>query len=150
MAEQREKPYLNFNYLVYLGEADPASPLAAFLEVSLPDVSIDVIEYRAGNDKENTIRKLPGLAKYGNVTLKRGIMGTLDLYEWLNQVRQGSAEARRTVVVQLLNEDRSEVVLTWKFLNAFPVKYTGPTLNGKGTDVAIEELTLAVEGMQLE
>lgn len=150
MAVQREKPYLNFNYLVYLGEADPASPLAAFLEVNLPDVSIDVIEYRAGNDKENTIRKLPGLAKYGNVTLKRGIMGTLDLYEWLNQVRQGSAEARRTVVVQLLNEDRSEVVLTWKFLNAFPVKYTGPTLNGKGTDVAIEELTLAVEGMQLE
>jgi phage tail-like protein len=85
-----------------------------------------------------------------DVTLKRGVIAALDLWEWLNEVRTGSQESLRSVVIQLQNEERTEVVLTWKLTNARPIKYTGPSFNGKGTDVAIEELVLAAEDIALE
>ncbi len=150
MAVERERPYSQFNYLVDLGDGDTDSPKAGFQEVSGLGMEITVAEYRNGNEKENSSRKITGTFKVPDVTLKRGVIGAEDLYEWLNEVRNGSQEALRAVKVQLLSEDRSQVAVTWLLNNARPIKYTGPSLNGKGTDVAIEELVLACEGIVFE
>jgi phage tail-like protein len=83
------------------------------------------------------------------VILRRGIIGSLNLYDWINQVRNGDASARRTVTITLLSEDL-RAVLTWKLLRAWPVKYYFGDLNAKGTDVAIEELVLAYERLEME
>jgi phage tail-like protein len=88
--------------------------------------------------------------KVPDVTLKRGVIGELDLYQWLHQVRNGSQDALRTIVISLQSEDHTAMVMTWKLTNARPIKYTGPALNGKGTDVAIEELVLACENIEME
>lgn len=149
MAVLRDAPYGNQHFRVDLGTGD-AGPAAGFSHVVLPDISIDVIEYRTGNDKESGTRKLPGLAHYSDVTLKRGVIGSLDLYNWINQVRNGDGNARRTVTISLLSEDLTNVVLTWKLLRAWPVKYSFGDLNAKGTDVAIEELVLAYERLEME
>jgi phage tail-like protein len=82
------------------------------------------------------------------VTLKRGVIAALDLYEWIDDVRNGDQDALRTVTIQLQDENHANVVLSWKLFNARPIKYTGPALNGKGNDVAIEELTLACERIE--
>ena len=149
MAEFRERPYSQFNYLVDLGTGDTESPQAGFQEVSGLGMEITVAEYRAGNEKDNAPRKITGTYKVPDVTLKRGVIGSLDLYAWLDQVRAGAQNALRTVTVQLQNEDHSSVVQEWKLANARPIKYTGPSLNAKGTDVAIEELVLACERIDL-
>jgi phage tail-like protein len=148
MATQRDLPYGNQHFRVDLGDG-AEGPAAGFSHVVLPDIAIDVVEYRNGNDKESGTRKLPGLARYDNVTLRRGIIGSLNLYQWINDVRNGDANARRTVTITLLAEDLTEV-LTWKLLRAWPVKYGFGDLDGKGTDVAMEELVLAYERLEME
>lgn len=150
MATYRERPYLNFNYLIDLGTGDTAGPLAGFSEVILPEAWVDVIEYRSGNFKENNVMKLTGLEHYSNLVLKRGVLGALDLYEWWDQVRSGSQDALRTVTVQLLSEDKSEVALSWKFLRARPVRYKFSELIGDGDEVVIEHLELAFEHMEMD
>jgi phage tail-like protein len=150
MAVERERPYSQFNYLVDLGTGDTDSPQAGFQEVSGLGMEITVAEYRNGNEKDNAPRKITGMYKVPDVTLKRGVIGAQDLYEWLNEVRGGAQDALRTVTIQLLSEDRTTVAVTWKLNNARPIKYTGPSLNGKGTDVAIEELVLASERIEFE
>jgi phage tail-like protein len=148
MATQRDLPYGNQHFRVDLGDG-AEGPAAGFSHVVLPDIAIDVVEYRNGNDKESGTRKLPGLARYDNVTLRRGIIGSLNLYQWINDVRNGDANARRTVTITLLSEDLTEV-LTWRLLRAWPVKYSFGDLDAKGTDVAIEELVLAYERLEME
>jgi phage tail-like protein len=148
MAVLRAHPYGNQHFLVDLGVGN-AGPEAAFCEVIIPGISIDVVEYRTGSSKETGVQKLPGLARYPDITLRRGILGSLDLYSWINDVRNGASNAARTVTIQLLSEDRT-TVLTWKFLRAWPAKYSGPILDAKGTDIAIEELVLAYERLEME
>ena len=150
MAVLRDRPYAKFNFLVDLGTGDTSGPEAGFQECSPISTSVAVIEYRNGNDKLNATRKITGLNKVRDVTLKRGIIGSLNLYQWLDQVRNGDAAAFRNVVIQLQNEDRSAIVMTWKLVNARPVKFEGPSLNAKGNDVAIEELTLSYERLEVE
>jgi phage tail-like protein len=149
MAEFRERPYSQFNFLVDLGTGDTESPQAGFQEVSGLGMEITVAEYRNGNEKDNAPRKITGTYKVPDVTLKRGVIGSLDLYEWLDQIRTGAQDALRTVTIQLQNEDHSGIVQEWKLTNTRPIKYTGPSLNAKGTDVAIEELVLASERIDL-
>jgi phage tail-like protein len=149
MAEFRERPYSAFNYLVDLGTGDTDSAQAGFSEVSGLGMEINIAEYRNGNEKDNAPRKITGSYKVPDVTLKRGLIGSLDLYEWLNDVRNGSQEALRTVTIQQLSEDRESVAMTWKLTNARPIKYTAPTLSATGTDIAIEELSLAAERIDL-
>ena len=84
------------------------------------------------------------------MTLKRGIIGSLDLYLWLDQVRDGDEAAYRTVRVQLQNEDHTTVVQEWNLLRARPVKHMSGRFDARCSDVAIEELTLAYERLQLE
>ena len=149
MAILRDVPYGNQHFRVDLGNGGEG-PAAGFSQVILPDISIDVIEYRTGNDKLSGTHKLPGLARYDNVILRRGIIGSLDLYDWIDQVRNGDANARRNVTISLLSEDLTNVVFLWKLLRAWPVKYSFGELNAKGTDVAIEELVLAFERLEIE
>jgi phage tail-like protein len=150
MAVLRELPYAQFNFLVDLGTGQTDGPEAGFQECSGISMSVDVIEYRNGNDKENTPRKLTGLTKVSDVTLKRGIIGSLGLYNWINQIRNGDQTALRTVTIQLQNEDHTAIVMTWKLIRARIVKHTSGPLNAKGKDVAIEELTFAYERLELE
>jgi phage tail-like protein len=107
-------------------------------------------EYRNGNEKENSVRKITGLNRAADVTLKRGIIGSLSLYQWLDQIRNGDQGALRTVVIQLLSEDHTQVVQTWKLLRARIVKHVSGPFNAKANDVAMEELTLAYERLELE
>jgi phage tail-like protein len=113
-------------------------------------MSVDVVEYRNGNEKESSVRKLTGLARYPDVTLKRGIIGSLDLYSWLNDIRNGDEAAYRTVTVQLMDEDHTQVAQTWKLLRARASKHVSGPFNARRSDVAIEELTLAYERLELE
>jgi phage tail-like protein len=146
----RERPYGQFNFLVDLGTGVTDGPEAGFQECSAISMSVDVIEYRNGNDKENNPRKLTGLARVADVTLKRGIIGSLGLYQWLDQIRNGDSAGLRNVTIQLQNEDHTATVMTWKLLRARIIKHTSGPLNGKGTDVAMEEITLAYERLELE
>lgn len=144
----RERPYSQFNFLVDFG-VDPTSPQAGFQEVSGLGMEITVAEYRNGNEKDNSPRKITGTYKVPDVTLKRGVLGDDTLYQWLNQIRNGAEDALRTVTIRLLAEDRTPAQ-SWKLTNARPTKYTGPQLTGKGTDVAVEELVLASERIDME
>ncbi len=150
MATMRDRPYTQFNFLVDLGDGNTEGPRAGFQEMSEIGTEVAVIEYRNGNSKENSPIKLTGLSKASNVTLKRGVIGSLDLYRWLDEIRNGNQNALRTVTVQLMNEDHSAVVQTWKLLRARIVKHTSGPFNAKGNDVAIEEIVLACERIELE
>lgn len=150
MATMRDRPYTQFNFLVDLGDGNTEGPRAGFQEMSEIGTELAVIEYRNGNSRENSPIKLTGLSKAGNVTLKRGVIGSLDLYQWLDQIRNGDQNALRTVTVQLMNEDHSAVVQTWKLLRARIVKHTSGPFNAKGNDVAMEEIVLACERIELE
>ena len=150
MAVKRDRPYPQFNYLVDLGNGVTDGPQAGFQECSEIGMSVDVIEYRNGNERENSVRKITGLNRTTDVTLKRGIIGSLDLYNWLNDIRNGNQASYRNVVIHLQNEDHTQVVQTWKLLRARIVKHVSGPLNAKGCDVAIEELTLAYERLEME
>jgi phage tail-like protein len=150
MAVLRDRPYAQFNFLVDLGTGVTDGPQAGFQECSAIGMSVDVVEYRNGNDKENAVRKLTGLARYPDVILRRGVIGSLDLYQWLNDIRNGDANALRTVTVQLQNEEHSAVVQEWKLLRARIIKHTSGPFNALCSDVAMEELTLAYERLELE
>lgn len=150
MAVLRDRPYGEFNFLVDLGVGNTEGPQAGFQEISNIGMEVTVAEYRNGNDRENSVRKITGLSKATDVTLRRGIIGSLDLYNWLNQVRNGDQAALRTVTIQLQSEDHTSIVLTWKLLRARPIQYTSGPLNGKGADVAMEELTLSYERLEME
>jgi phage tail-like protein len=152
MAVERDRPYSQFNFRVEIENGpDAGSTRAGFQEVGGLGMEITVAEYRGGNFKDNIAQKITGTYKVPDVTLKRGVIGDLEtLYNWINQVRGGSQTALRTVSIQLLSEDLTGPVQEWKLTNARPIKYTGPSLTGKGTDVAIEELVLACERIDIE
>lgn len=150
MAEFRERPYSQFNYLVDLGTGDTEAPQAGFQEVSGLGVEVTVAEYRNGNEPLNAPRKITGTYKATDVTLKRGVIGAEDLYGWLGEIQAGAqAESLRNVRISLQSEDHRTTAVTWTLVNARPTKYTGPSLNGKGTDVAVEELVLVCEDIQI-
>ncbi|MDQ1639071.1 MAG: hypothetical protein QOF62_2410 [Pyrinomonadaceae bacterium] len=150
MAVLRDRPYVQFNFLVDLGTGNTDGPEAGFQEMSNIGMEVTVSEYRTGNSKENSVKKIPGMNKMTDVTLKRGVIGSLDLYRWLNDIRNGSANARRTITVSLQSEDHTTVVQTWKLLNAIMTKHISGPFNAKGTDVAMEELTIAYERLEME
>src|SRR6266536_1939520 len=150
MAVLRDLPYHQFNFLVDLGTGVTEGVEAGFSECSPIGFEVAVIEYRNGNDKGNAVRKLTGLQKATDVTLKRGLIGSLNLYAWLDDIRNGDQNALRTVTIQLQNEDHTEVVMTWKLLRARNVKHVCGPFNAKGADVAMEEMTLAYERLELE
>lgn len=148
MAVFRDRPYVQFNFLVDLGNGTDG-PDAGFQECSGIGMEVTVSEYRNGNSKENSVMKITGLNKSTDVTLKRGIIGSLTLYNWLNDIRNGNQNALRNVVVQLQNEDHTQVVQEWKLVRARIIKHNSVSLSAKGTDVAMEELVLAYERLEM-
>ncbi len=120
-----------------------------FSEVSGLNIEAQVIEYRDGASPEYTMRKMPGLVKYGNITLKRGIFKSdNDYYKWLNTIKMNTVE-RRDITISLLDEEHNPVMV-WKVKNAFPVKIEGPGLKASGNEVAIESIEVAHEGLTIE
>jgi phage tail-like protein len=150
MAVMRDRPYVQFNFLVDLGTGTTDGADAGFQEISGIGMEVTVAEYRNGNEKENSVRKLTAMNKATDVTMKRGVIGSLTLYSWLNQIRNGDQSAYRNVVIQLQSEDHTAVVQTWKLLRARIIKHTSGPLNAKGTDVAMEELVVAYERLEME
>ena len=144
---QRDTPYGAFNFQVDLGNG----VAGGFSDVSGLVTEMTVAEYRNGNEAESHVRKIPGVHKVGDVTLKRGLIGSADLFQWIKQARTEGYKAKRTVVIHLQDEARDGPVATWRLQGAVPLKYTGPTLAGKGGgDVAMEELVLSCEGYEIE
>lgn len=142
----RKDPLRNFRYRLEIDGVQQAG----FSEVTIADSTTDAIEYREGNEPPHP-RKLSGLTKYGNVTLKWGMTDSLELYQWhADLVAKGSSDpkSRRKVTVVVLDEtgaDKARFVIA----DAWPVKFTAPgTLTGKGNDVAVESLELANEGIE--
>ena len=151
MATLRQRPYVQFNFLVDLGTGNTAGPQAGFQECSGIGMEVTVSEYRPCNHKENSVMKITGMNKSTDVTLKRGVIGSLDLYAWLDDIRNGDqVNGMRNVTIQLQSEDHIAVVATWKLMRARIIKHTSGPLNAKGTDVAMEELVLAYERLEME
>jgi phage tail-like protein len=137
----RNDPFKNFNFLV---EIDGITQ-AGFSECTGLLLEVDVVEYREGGEM-SAVRKLPGRAKVGDITLKRGITTSKELHEWVESIRNGVANRKNGAIVLL--DDARKPVVRWKFVNAFPRKWEGPNLDAKGNDVAIETLTLCCEGLE--
>jgi phage tail-like protein len=146
----RDRPFSQFNFTVDIDGVDREGPQAGFQEVNGLGLEVTVAEYRAGNWKDNTPLKITGAYKVQDVTLKRGVIGDDTLYLWLDQIRNGAQDAMKTVTISLLSEDRTQTAQSWKLTNARPTKYTGPQLSGKGTDVAVDELVLASERIDMD
>lgn len=136
----RKDPIRNFRYKVSVGGAE-----AGFSEVTGFEISIDTIEYREGDDP-TTPYKLPGLSKYSNITLKHGVTDDMELYNWIKDCVEGNVE-RKVVTIIALGEDGSPLA-TWEIVEAWPVKYTAPDFNATGSEVAIESMELAHEGLK--
>lgn len=145
MAVLRDTPYPEFNFRVEIDGVEDAG----FSEVGGIGFSTEVIEYRNGSDKENGVRKLAGLTRYADITLRRGVIGSRTFYEWLRQIADGAANATRDVAIVLLAEDRTEV-MRWRLHRARIVKHVSGPLNARGHGVAVEEIVLAYERLEIE
>ena len=149
MATLRDNPYGAFNFLVSLQSGDETSVIGGFSDASGLGTEINFSEYRNGNEKANTVRKIANTFKQEDVTLKRGLVGSTDLFAWVKSVREGGKDTRQ-VTITLLDETRSPVA-AFRLLNAQPKKWVGPTLAAKGGgEVAMEELHLVHEGITYE
>jgi phage tail-like protein len=136
----------SFNFEVELGDLG----VAGFQECSNIGMEVTVAEYRTGDMKENSVQKITGLNKSTDVTLKRGVIGKLDLYKWLDGIRRGDQkDALKTVVIHMKDETHSRAVLTWVLHRARIIKHVSGPLNAKGTDVAMEELTISYERLEM-
>jgi phage tail-like protein len=148
---QRDYPYGNFNYIVNLGgdTGNGSTAIGGFSDAQGLSTEVTYAEYRAGNSKVNTPGKYPNTHKLGTLTLKRGVMGTVDLWNWLRAVRDGAYQPRGITIT--LQDEEHKAVMVWKLVNAQPQKWTAPTLAAKGgTDVAMEEFVLVYEGFEVE
>jgi phage tail-like protein len=137
----RNDPLRNFRFRLEIGGIAEAH----FSEATGFDITTDVIDYREGDEATN-VRKLPGLNKYGNITLKRGITDSIDLYNWYQDVVDGNT-VRQPVTVVVLDE-KGDDKARFEIREAWPMKYDPMDLNAKGNDVSIETLELANEGVK--
>jgi phage tail-like protein len=137
---ERVDPYRGYNFRV---EIDGVTR-AGFREASGLDSAQDPIEYREG-DQELSPRKLPGLNKYSNISLKWGISDDADFWDWRQKSVEGNVERKNGSVV--LFNDAGEEKLRWNFKEAWPTKWTGPSFNATGNEVAIENIEIAHEGI---
>lgn len=137
----RKDPYKNYRFLV---EIDGIVQ-AGFSECSGFGSEVQVVEYREGGDSA-TARKVPGMTKYTDISLKWGITDSRELYDWHLTAVNGQLERKNGSVVIL--DDIGQEKVRWNFFGAWPSKYTGPSFNAKGNDIAIDTLTVTCERMQ--
>jgi len=141
---KRTDPFRGFKFRVSIDGIHRAG----FREVSGLDASTDPIDYREGDDKTLTTHKLPGLKKFSNITLKRGITDDQDLWNWRKQVMDGKIKDCRKHGSIILMDDEGNDVAQWDFVDAWPTKWTGPTFNATANEVAIDTLELVHEGLE--
>ncbi len=137
----RNDPFRNFRFRLEVGDLQQAG----FSDASGFDVTVDPIDYREGNE-ETRVRKLPGLTKYGNVTLKWGITDSTELYDWHRQIVEGDIQ-RKNVAIVVIDESGADKA-RWEIAEAWPSKYDPMDLNAKGNETAIETLELCNEGVK--
>lgn len=140
---KRIDPYGQFNFIV---EID-GIVVGGFSECSGLSTDTNIMEYREGNEQQGIARKLPGLMKTSNIVLKRGWTQNTKLWEWRKKVIDGKTQ-RTSGTITLLDESR-QPALRWNFRQGWPSKWEGPSLNGKTSEVAIETLEIANEGIEL-
>lgn len=138
---ERKDPFHGFNFRV---EVDGITR-AGFREASGLDSSQDPVEYREGVDKL-TARKLPGLNKYSNISLKWGVTDDAELWAWRKKTMDGTVERKNGSIVLL--DDAGAEKVRWNFLEGWPTKWTGPSFNATSNEVAIETLEIAHEGVE--
>jgi phage tail-like protein len=141
---QRQDPYAAFNFVL---DIDGLAGVHGFSECTGANTEQDVIEYREGG-MDTTVTKIPGLKKFGDITLKRGFTADQSLWAWRKTAMDGAVVRRGGHIV--LNNEAGKPALRWTFTNAWPKKYSAPTLNGKTNEIAVEEIVLAVEGLELD
>jgi phage tail-like protein len=144
MTVPRVDPFRNFNFRLEIDNL----PVAAFSDVSGLTTEGDSVDYRTGVDIPLTPRKLPGLRRYGPITLKRGMVNDASLWDWYATISTGGKDRRNGSVI-LMDEQRNDV-LRWNFENAWPNKIEGPSLTAKGNEVGVESVQLIVESIVLE
>jgi phage tail-like protein len=142
--DQRNDPYRGYNFVLEIDNV----PKGAFSEVGGLTADGDSVDYREGTDMQPNVRKLTGLRKFVNLTLKRGYTQDRALWQWYVNIMNG-VDDRRNVTIVLLNE-RREAVLRWHAENAWINKIEGPALKASSNDVAMESLELVHEGLTLE
>jgi phage tail-like protein len=144
----RIDPLRNFRYRLEIDDIIQAG----FSEVAIAETTIEAVDYREGTDPPHA-RKLSGLTKYGNITLKTGVTAgpnALDLFKWHNDVSAGQVKDRRKKVVIIVQDESGDESAGARFVitDAWPVKYDPSDLSGKGNEVMIELLELANEGIE--
>ena len=147
----REHPYPGFNFIVEVpvptGGAGGKTVKGAFSEVSGLEATKEVIEYRNGNDDIHT-RKRPGQTKFANIVLKRGVTGNIEFWKWLVEAMNGNHKPVDGQIHQL--DEAKNTVVTWKFKSGWACKFTGPGLNAKNNEVAMETVEICHEGLAID
>ena len=134
-------PQAKFRYKVEIDGLEAGG----FSEATGFDASIDVIEYREGDMTAETPMKIAGLKKYGNITLKQGLTDSRVMYDWLAAGVNGEVQGK-TLTLTLLNDTQAPAA-SWQIINAWPTKYTAPDFNATASEIAIESIEIAHEGM---
>jgi phage tail-like protein len=140
---QRVDPFRAFNFLVELDGFGFA--VASFIECSGLGTTTEVIETRQGGDN-TTVSKLPGKTTYTDIVLKWGMTNATELWDWRQQIIDGSV-VRKNGSIVIYDLANSTEVARWNFIRAWPSKMEGPAFNAKGNDIAINTLTLSHEGI---
>lgn len=148
MPRREQDPFGNFRFKLELGDVE----VAGFAECTGLNIETKVLEYREGGNNATTL-KFPEPASFGNITLKRGVTNSNELIEWQLDVVTGSfarnARSENPNIAVVLMNEKGESVRRWNLVRAFPVKWVGPDLKATGSEVAIETLEIAHEGIQL-
>ncbi len=140
----RNDPYRNFRFKVVI---DGIQVTGGFAEATIPDTTTDPVDYREGNDPTFQ-RKLSGLTKYGNITLKKGLIDSMALYEWRKLVEDsGAVKARKSISLILVDEENNEKA-QWDIMDAWPTKYSSSGFSAKANEVVIETLEIVHEGVK--
>lgn len=145
----REDPYGGYNFLVTVnGVSDDGNAVkGSFSEASGLETEVSPIEYRNGSE-DITVRKLPGLKKFTNITLKRGITGDIDFWNWIRKAMTGQVQRAEGSVVLL--DEQGQEVMRWNFYRGWPCKFTGPGLNAHNNEVAMETLEICHERLEID
>jgi phage tail-like protein len=139
----RKDPYRNFRFRLEIDNTTQAG----FSEVAIAATTIDAVDYREGTDPPH-VRKLSGLTRYGNITLKSGMTASMELYQWHRAVSAGGLASQRRRVAIVVQDEAGNDTARFVVSDAWPVKYDAGDLNAKGNEVMIELLELANEGIE--
>ena len=144
MADDRRDPFRTFNFRLEIDD----TPVAAFSDVTWLQSDGEVADYRTGMDLPLNTRRIPGLRKYGPISLKRGMVSDSTLWDWYRNIATGKLDRRNGSVI-LMDEQRKDV-LRWNFESAWPNKIQASDLKASGNEIAIESIELVVESITLE